>query len=390
VYPHQSERLTEVLERTGLEALVASAPENVLYVTGFHSMTAALFRTIQLAVFARRGTALVVPAIDLAPIVTDRVAVDHVRAFGGSVAQVADRPDAHGQRLQALAGRPAPSAPEALADALGALGVAHGQVGVDEGGLTAPAWERLAGRLGPLAVVPAADLFLAARRVKSPYELECLQRALGIAEEALNAVLQMLKPGVTEREAVTAYETEVVKRGASATPSVVAVGDRCWIPAPAPSDRALRMGDLVRFDVGAVHKGYHASVARTAIMGEPDRRRQALHDAIQAGLEAAVAAVAPGVPAARIHQAAVEAVRAAGVPDFRRDHVGHGIGLAPYERPDLTADDPTPLEPGEVLRIEVPLLEVGGHGLAVKDTVLVTRSGGRTLNRSVHGLVVLD
>jgi len=239
-------------------------------------------------------------------------------------------------------------------------------------------------------VVPAAALFRVARRVKSPYEIECLERALHIAEEALNAVIQMLKPGVTEREAAAVFESEVLKRDGATYPSTIAMGEHAAIPAPWPSARALRPGDLVRFDVGCVYKGFCSNVGRTGVMGEPDLRLQAVFDAVQAGLEAALGAIAPGVPAARVFNAAIAATRAGGLPEFQRHHVGHGIGLEHEEPPRLASGVTTPLEMGEVVRVEVPYYQHGWAGVNVKDTVLVTRREGHVMNRSLRGLVVLD
>ena len=93
MYPHQAERLTRTLESRGLAALVATSVENVAYVTGFRSLTKEVYRTPSFAVFAPRGTALVVPAIDLAAIVADADAVDHVLCFGGFVSSYAEPPD---------------------------------------------------------------------------------------------------------------------------------------------------------------------------------------------------------------------------------------------------------------------------------------------------------
>src|SRR5262249_11685662 len=197
----------------------------------------------------------------------------------------------------------------------------------DERSLTPQAWELAVAQLGQGRVVPAAGLFARARRVKSPYEIECLERALHIAEEALNAVIQMLKPGVTEREAVAVFESETLRRDGMTYPSIIAMGERAAIPAPWPTDRALRPGDLVRFAVGCFYKGFCSNVGRRGVMGEPDRRQQTVFDAVQAGLEAALATVAPGVPASRVFEAAIAATRAGGLPEFRRHHVGHGIGL---------------------------------------------------------------
>jgi Xaa-Pro aminopeptidase len=268
--------------------------------------------------------------------------------------------------------------------------VREGRVGLDEGNLAPAAWERLTRHLGGFTIVPAAAALLTARRVKSPYEIDCLGRALGIAEEALNVVLQMLKPGVTEREAAATYHVEVLRRDAGLYPSSIAFGERTWIALPPPTERALRRSDLVKFDVGAIFKGYYSSIARTAVMGEPNPRQTAAADAVQAGLEAAVSAVKPGVTAGQIYDAVMTATHAAGLAHFVRGHVGHAIGLEPYERPKLDAGKATILEAGEVLRIEVPHHEIGWGGVAMRDTVLVTTSGAHALNRSARGLVVLD
>jgi len=297
-------------------------------------------------------------------------------------------PDA--QRIRERVERRAPSPGHGLALALEALGVRGGRLGLDEGNLTPATWERLTTGLAAFTVVPAAAALLTARRVKSPYEIECLARALGIAEEALNAVVQMLKPGVTEREAAATYQSEVLRRDGGLCPTCVGFGDRTWIALPPPTERALKMGDLVRFDIGAIHKGYHASLGRTAVMGDPSARQIAAAEAVQAGLEAGIDAVKPGATAGRIYESVMSATRAAGLADFQRGHVGHAIGLEPYERPKLDAGKATILETGEVLRIEVPHLEIGWGGVALRDTVLVTTRGSTGLNRSARGLVVLD
>jgi Xaa-Pro aminopeptidase len=390
VYPHQIERLTETVEREGLAALVATSAENVFYMTDFRGLNHAIFRAQQFALWTPRGVALVVPAVDVPHILSEGIAVDHIGAFGGFVCSYADGLSPDGQRVRELTERRQASPGQALVAALEALGARDGRIGLDESNLTPGAWERLTAQLGGFTVVPAARALLTARRVKSPYEIECLARSLGLAEEALNAVLQMLEPGVTEREAAAVYQREVLGRAASVPPPIVAFGERTSISLPPPTDRALRKGDLVRFDVGAIFKGYCSSVARTAVMGEPTERQALALEAVQAGLEAGVDVVKPGAPAGRVYDAVMEVTRKAGLPGFQRGHVGHAIGLEPYERPKLESGNATTLEAGEVLRIEVPHLEIGWGGVALRDTVLITTTGSRVLNRSVRGLVVLD
>ena len=390
MYPHQIDRLTATLEREGLGALIGTTAENVFYMTGFRGLNHAIFRAQQFAVWTPRGTALVVPAVDAPAIVDEGIAVDHVATFGGFVCSYADPLGPEAERIRERTERRAPSPGDALAVALEALGVGEGRVGLDEGNLAPAAWARLAARLGSFTIAPAAAALLDARRVKSPYEIECLARALGVAEEALNVLVQMLKPGVTEREAAAVYEAEVLRREGRLSPCSIAFGERTWIALPPPTERALKAGDLVRFDVGAIFKGYHASLGRTAVMGEPSPRQLTAADAVQAGLEAGIDVVKPGVAAGRVYDAVMTATRAAGLADFQRGHVGHAIGLEAYERPKLDAGKATTLEAGEVLRIEVPHLEIGWGGVALRDTVLVTTRGSTALNRSARGLVVLD
>jgi Xaa-Pro aminopeptidase len=200
----------------------------------------------------------------------------------------------------------------------------------------------------------------------------------------------MLRPGVTERDAVTLYEQTVAKHGATPYCSIIAFADHAAIPAPSTGDRALRVGDLVRLELGCAWKSYCSAVARTAVMGEPTERQDRTYDAVQSGLDAAIRAIRPGVSAGAVFDAAVQATRDAGLPEYRRHHVGHAIGLDPYELPLLAAGDDTEIEQAMVLRVETPYYAIGWGAAAVMDTVLVTRSGTRVMNRAARGLIALD
>jgi Xaa-Pro aminopeptidase len=389
MYPHQTERLEGALAALAVDALVAASAANVAYVTGFHSLSRAVYGVPLFAVYARSGTALVVPAIDAPTLAAGDATVDHVACYGRFHVDVAAGADAAARRAAALVAGAAASEAEALVRVLEALGLAGARLGVDEDALGAPDARALDERLGGIARVNASDAFARARAIKGPYEIDCLQQALRIAEEAINDVLGELRAGVTEREAATVYETALARRDARPSATVLAFGAGSALPAVSPTDRVLRPGDLVRFDVGCTFKGFHADVARTAVLGEPSARQQALYDAVDAGVDAALGAIRPGAPAGAVFDAAVEAVRKAGVPRFERHHVGHGIGLEPAERPWLRPDGPA-LEAGMVLRVETPYYELGAGGVHVKETVLVNRGGAAVMNRSQRGLVVLD
>ena len=389
MYPHQAERLSEALERARVDALVATSRANVAYVTGFHRGPGSTDPAELLAVFARGGVALVVSSDDAVAVASADLDVDHVVCHGESFAAIGERAGDAGRRLAELTAKPASDASEALASALHALGCARGRVGLDDAALPASARTSLVRALDPERVCSASEAFATARMVKAPWEIECLQRALAIAEEAIAAVLAALAPGTTEREAAVVFERDVARASALPTRAIVAFGSNGAIAHPWPADRPARRGDLVRFDVGCVWRGYHADVARMAVLGEPAARQEALHDAVDRGVDAALATIAPGVTGARVFEAVVDAVRARGIERFRARGVGDGIGLEPTEVPRLGTGAPA-LEAGTVLRVSVPYHEVGWGGVTVKETLLVGRTGAVALNRSRRGLVVLD
>ena len=391
MYPHQSDRLTEALDRAKVDALVAASPANVAYVTGFRDPYGIVIPGAELGVFTRNGTALIAPAAAAPAIVAGAVDVDHVVAYGDLRLSTIDASATDARRLRDLALGGTRDMPDALASALDRLGVGQSSLGLDESWLSHGVFRLLCDRFHSASVVAGASALAGARRVKGPYEIECLWRGLQIAEEALDAVIQTLERGTTESEAATQWSVEVLKRGGWPFPPLVGIGVRSAIAAPSPTDAALRPGTVIRFDVGCAYKGYASSLARTAVLGDPPGRHEEAYQVVQACLEAAVTAVAGGAPAARVLEAFGDAARGNGElgAELAWQQVGYGIGLERREAPTLTNGEGA-LEAGEVLCIETSFDEPGSFGLSARDTVLVTTSGARSLNRSHHGFVVLE
>jgi Xaa-Pro aminopeptidase len=108
---------------------------------------------------------------------------------------------------------------------------------------------------------------------------------------------------------------------------------------------------------------------------------------IRTGQDAALRAVAPGVKASAVFETALTAARAAGLPDYRRQHVGHGIGLEVNEPPIITPAAAQPIEAGMVLDVELAYYELGFGGVHVEDTIVVTERGHDRLTRMSRDLV---
>lgn len=391
MYPHQAERLDQALSRLGVDALVATSPANVAYVTGFRSGADGVPAPGTLAaVYTARGTGLVVAAPEALTLATEEIGAEHLACHGRFTADLADGAGESAQRAQRLLAEALATPADAVAAILERLGVRGGRIGVDDALLPHEALGALQARLAAFTLLPASPALAAARAVKSPYEIDCLAHALRTAETALAEMLDELRAGVTEREAATVYERAVRARGLVPWHVAVAFGERTAAPTPAPSDRPLRTADAVRLHVGAVHKGYFAEVARMGSLGEPDGAAMRRHDAVDAAVDAALQAIRPGATGELLFRAADDALRDRGLSGLPGPRAGHGIGLEPAEPPWLGPGAADAVEPGTVLCLGAASYALGALGVAVNETVLVTRSGATVINRSNRGLVVLD
>jgi Xaa-Pro aminopeptidase len=387
---HVKSRLIAVLDAEGLDALVSSTTDNLQYLTGFRSVAHALFRGLELyGVFTRRGVGLVIPFIDATGVSADGIEVDRIACYGKFFFNYTDSPGPAGARVREITSAPAASPADALAQVLGDLGVTGKRIGVDEAGVFPATWQRLTERLAGTTLVPAYAHFRTARMVKSPDEVRRLERAALIAEDGIAAILGMLKAGVTEREAAMAFEQEILRKGAQPFFTVVTMGERAALADVYASDRALAPGDLVRFDLGCVYQGYRSDISRTAVLGAPTEKQRRYYEAVRDGERAAIAAMKPGVPVSRIFEIGMKVTREAGMPHYQRNHVGHGIGLEPYDPPTINAATETPLEPGMVFCVETPYYEHGWGGVQVEDAVEITATGVRQLTRSSQELQIL-
>src|SRR5919198_3146331 len=119
MYPHQAERLASALAAGRLDALVATSSANIAYITGFGSLVQTLYPQLEfLAVSAASGTALVVPTIEAATVVSEAVGADHIQCHGHFVYAAGEWPDEVSRRIRALADAATPTAAGALAAVL--------------------------------------------------------------------------------------------------------------------------------------------------------------------------------------------------------------------------------------------------------------------------------
>jgi Xaa-Pro aminopeptidase len=278
-------------------------------------------------------------------------------------------------RLKELAidRQPRDDALEALAAALEEAQLTDKVIGLDET-LFKPAYSsELTRRYPQLTLRPAASVFKQIRMVKTAEEISRLRAAVQVTEKAILEVVGMAREGITGAEMAREFEKTLIDQGARPLFTGLGFGRLSAIGQCPPGDVPLRMGERIWFDVGCRYQGYSSDVGRTFGFGDPGERTRRYYQATLEGQKRGLETAKAGATAAEVFHATVAAVRSAGIPDFRRRHVGHGMGIWSYDPPMLAPGDETVLEEGMVMAIEPPYYEIGTGGLLVEDTFVVTK-----------------
>lgn len=243
---------------------------------------------------------------------------------------------------------------------------------------------------------------------KTNGEIELMDAANAIVHQVLDRVSEMVEPGITTRELDAEAERMIRAAGGVPAflnyrgfPATLCTSINDVIVHGIPDDTVLAEGDVVGVDCGVIYKGYYGDAARSFEVGSVAAEARQLLAVTRESLERAVAAVKPGARLSDIGHAVESLVEEHGF-SVVREFVGHGIGTALHEEPQVPnfgAPGSGPrLKPGLVLAIE-PMVNAGGAGVKVdadgwtartrdgslsahfEYSVAVTESGSRVLGR---------
>jgi len=370
-------RLDELMERAGLDALLATSKHNVQYLLGGHRYfffdymdAIGVSRYLPVVVYVRgrpEATAYIGNATENWQLENRPLWVSDVDLSSWGAVDAVDRAVAHLRRVHS-----------------GAV-----TVGIEPSFLPSDAYLRLSQEPG----VTVGDGYLALERLracKTPEELALVERASEAIVDSMVAVFRDHGEGATKNDLVEALRREQTDRGLIFEYCLASMGASFN---RGVSEQAWRNGEVLCLDSGGNLGGYIGDLARMAVLGEPDGELQDLLGYIDETQQAARRPIRPGVRGEEIFTAAEDVVRRS---EFAADthFVAHGMGLVSHEAPRLTSTGPVPypndhgalpLEPGMVLSIETTLLHPTRGFIKLEDTVVVTEDGHHAFGDGARG-----
>ncbi len=268
---------------------------------------------------------------------------------------------------------------EEMASILKSAGVAKMPIGVD---IIEPPMMFELEKAG-LKIKDGQQVMLEAREVKSADEIALLNRAAAMVDGAYDLINEKLRPGVRENEIVGEVNKFLYYHGSDDVEAINAIsGERCNPHPHNFTDRMVRPGDQVFFDILQAFMGYRTCYYRTFNVS---RATPAQHDAYKKcreWLDLAIDLIKPGVTTAEVCSVWPKA-QEFGFPDEFSAfglQFGHGLGLNLHERPIISRvvsmDHPTVIKEGMVFALETYCPATDGYSAArIEEEIVVTDKG---------------
>lgn len=264
----------------------------------------------------------------------------------------------------------------------GAIGDGVRIIGVDASGVSVSQFETLRDALaGTASLEPVDGVVAELRQVKDQYEIDAIEAATGLADEAFIEVVGRGLIGRRERDVAWALEQAVRERGAEGMSfePIVAAGPRAALPHATPSDALIGKDTLVVIDWGARLDGYCSDCTRTLATGSIGDAATAAYAAVLDAQRTGCGAIGPDVLAAEADGLVRARLREEGLEDFFGHGLGHGVGLEVHEGPRLSKTSNDRLKPGMVVTVEPGVYMPGEYGIRIEDLLVITEDGTRSL-----------
>ena len=238
---------------------------------------------------------------------------------------------------------------------------------------------------------PCQSLFYRLRASKDEAEIRSMRRAQAIAEKALDDVLHIIRPGITERDIAAEISYRMLKHGGEGNSfdPIAVTGANSSMPHGVPSDAVVREGDFITMDFGCIKDGYCSDMTRTVAVGYATDEMKNVYDIVLRAQLAGIARAAAGVTGAEIDGAARKVISDAGYGEYFGHSFGHSLGLYIHESPSASPSVKTPMPEGAVISAEPGIYLPGKFGVRIEDVLILREGGCEVITKAAKQLLIL-
>ena len=251
-------------------------------------------------------------------------------------------------------------------------------------------WSWLEKAVG-VPLVDAGPILKDLRARKDRGEVDCIIAAQRIAEKALDEVLGIIRPGLTEKEVAAELVYRMYKYGGEGNSfdPIVVTGSKSSMPHGVPGDKVIQDGDFVTMDFGTLYNGYCSDMTRTVAVGHATDEMRRVYDTVLAAQLAGIDAAAPGVTGKAVDAAARKVIADAGYGAYFGHSFGHSLGLEIHEDPGARPNNDQPLPDGAVISAEPGIYLPGRFGVRIEDMLWLHDGGAENLTAAPKELIIL-
>ena len=235
------------------------------------------------------------------------------------------------------------------------------------------------------------EVILKQRCIKSAEEMQEIRAAQAITDKAFLHMLDIIKPGLVEKDLQLELDYFMLKNGATglAFETILAAGANGSMPHAVPGLNKVKEGDFVTMDFGAAHNGYCSDMTRTVAVGKISEEQKKVYDLVYKAQTSAVDAVRAGVPCNSIDAVARDMIYKAGYEGKFGHGLGHSLGLEIHENPRFSPLCDVITEAGMVLSVEPGIYLEGRFGVRIEDVTIVGPDGCEDITNLPKDLLIL-
>lgn len=264
------------------------------------------------------------------------------------------------------------------------------KVGFEEDDLTHQTYKAYAKEINA-ELVATSGILANIRMIKTEAELEVMEQAAAISDQAYDHILSFVKAGMTEIEVSNELEFFMRKQGATSSSFdiIVASGVRSALPHGVATDKKIASGELVTLDFGALYKGYCSDMTRTFAVGEISDELRKIYDTVLEAHMRGIKGTKAGMTGKEADALTRDYIKAEGFGDYFGHGTGHGLGMEVHEGPRLSPMGEVTLQENMVVTVEPGIYVPNVGGCRIEDDIVITKDGNRSLNKAPKELIIV-